>query len=373
MENFSTEQDGYGRRAFETEIANELSSALNTAAQGCITVKHIQSASAKLGGVDFSLELDADGRSACVAVEALRNGYPRDVQGAIWRLHEFKQASAHRPNRDLILLVAAESLSPGARELLRKSEIGYFERNGNLNLRWRNWLFDIERLGLPVAKKESTAIFTDSREAVVHALLINRAKWMKGGELAELSQTSQYTVSVVLQELERRELCDSRGAGRMLRRRLIEPRKLLDAWATHWTKRKETRTRWHFFTDRSDLLPAKLTDKIGSLNPTFSWAVTGTAAANAYAPLLTTVDTVEIIVPPGKAENLARNMRLKHAEKGANVVFVERERAASFLFRTGFPGCASYFASPFIIYLDLLDGRGRNKELAAHVLKALAI
>jgi hypothetical protein len=33
----------------------------------------------------------------------------------------------------------------------------------------------------------------------------------------------------------------------------------------------------------------------------------------------------------------------------------------------------AHSASPFILYLDLLDGRGRNKELAAHVLEKLEI
>ncbi len=136
--------------------------------------------------------------------------------------------------------------------------------------------------------------------------------------------------------------------------------------------RKEERTSWYFFSERPDLLLTKLTDKIESSNPAFDWAFTGTAAANVYAPLLTSVDTAEIIVPPGQAEDLARDMRLKPADKGANVVFVERD-GASLLFRDPVPEYPSYFASPFIMYLDLLNGRGRNKELAEHVLKKLEL
>lgn len=41
------------------------------------------------------------------------------------------------------------------------------------------------------------------------------------------------------------------------------------------------------------------------------------------------------------------------------------------LFRTEVPGTSACVASPLIIYLDLLDGRGRNKELAQHVLEQL--
>lgn len=371
MKSSNSDQGGNGQSGFDTEIANELSSLLGRLADGRITVKNIHSEFANRIAVDFVMDLDADGCSVCLAVETLRYGYPRDVRRAVWRLDEFKHDYGHDRCPDLILFVAAESLSPGARELLLKRGIGYFERNGNLNLRWRNWLIDIERPELPLARREITAIFSDAREAVVHALLVNRAEWMSGGELAEVSRTSQYTVSVVLQELERREWCESTGAGRTLRRRLSKPEKLLDAWASHWAKRKETRTEWYCFTERPNLLLTTLAGKIQLSNPTFDWAFTGTAAANVFAPTLTSVDTAEIIVPPGKAEDLARDMKLKRASQGANVILVEREGAASLLFRDLFAESPSYFASPFITYLDLLNGRGRNKELADRVLEKL--
>jgi hypothetical protein len=51
---------------------------------------------------------------------------------------------------------------------------------------------------------------------------------------------------------------------------------------------------------------------------------------------------------------------------------VERE-GASLQFREQYSGDSSYFASPFILYLDLLDGRGRNKELAQHLRKKLEL
>jgi hypothetical protein len=207
---------------------------------------------------------------------------------------------------------------------------------------------------------------------VVHALLVNRNKWVAGNELAEMSGISPYTSSKVLQELERREWCESTGAGPTLRRRLTKPKQLLEAWAADWTKRKEKRTRWYAFTERPNLLLDHLTYQIDKAGVSFDWAFTGAVAANVYAPLLTSVDTAEIIVPLGHAEELARKIGLKPADKGANVTFVERD-GASLLFRESFPDYPSYFASPFIFYLDLLDGRGRNKELAQHVLEKLEL
>jgi len=356
------------RAAFE--VATELGLALAEATDGRISVAHVEPRPTSGPSLDLALELDAAGKFVEVAVETLHFAYPRDIQEAVWKLSEYKLAS-ERP-QDLILLIAAESLSPGAREQLRNRGIGYFERNGNLRLSWRNWLINIERPDLPSIRKEATSLFTASREMVVHALLVNRHKWMTGSQLAAIARTSSYTCSVVLQELERREWCESSGAGRTLRRRLTKPKQLLEAWAMDWSKRKEKRTRWHVFTERPNLLLKHLTHQIQKSRVSFDWALTGAAAANVFAPLLTSVDTAEIIVPPGHTEELAHQIGLKPAEKGANVTFVERD-GASLLFRDSFPDCPSYLASPFILYLDLLDGRGRNKELALHVIEKMAL
>jgi len=356
------------RAAFEAELAHELGIALSEATDGRISVVRVEPRLAS--GRGLALALDADGKSVEVAVEVLRFAYPRDIHGAAWKLSDYQLASA-RP-RDLILLVAAESLSPGARAQLRHRGIGYFERNGNLRLSWRNWLVNIERPDLPAIKKEVTSLFTDARESVVHALLVNRHQWTTGAQLAEMSRTSSYTCSVVLQELERREWCESSGAGRTLRRRLTQPKPLLEAWAMEWTQRKEKRTRWYAFAERPNLLRDHLTHQVEQARVAFDWAFTGAVAANVYAPLLTSVDTAAIIVPSGHAEEFAREIGLKPAEKGANVTIVERD-GASLLFRNACRNSLCYFASPFIFYLDLRDGLGRNKELAQHVFEKLGL
>lgn len=374
MDKSAQSQKPTGRLAYEADVADELCAALAEATDGEIVTRQAEHRIGDGPRLDLLITLLANGRSADIAVETLRHAYPRDIREAVWKLDEYKLASERQ--KDLITLVAAESLSPGARDLLRKRGIGYFERNGNLYLRWHQWLLNIQRPELASARKETTALFTDSREMVVHALLTHRNEWLTGGELAEMAHTSAYTCSVVLQELERREWSESSGAGRTLRRRLTNPRQLLDAWAEHWTKRKEQRTRWYSFADRPEVLLTHLSYKIDKGGLSFDWAFTGTAAANVYAPLLTSVDTAEIIIPPGQAEQLAKTLQLKPADKGANVTLVERS-GASLLFRElrsvrpdEYP---SYFASPFILYLDLLDGRGRNKGLAQHVLERLEL
>ncbi|HCF3573171.1 TPA: hypothetical protein NIC89_006313, partial [Pseudomonas aeruginosa] len=82
------------------------------------------------------------------------------------------------------------------------------------------------------------------------------------------------------------------------------------------------------------------------------------------------VDSAEIIVPPGYATILGTTLNMKPAPKGSNVTIVERG-GASLQFRECSPLHSPYFASPYIQYLDLLDGRGRNKELAIHLRERL--
>ena len=102
----------------------------------------------------------------------------------------------------------------------------------------------------------------------------------------------------------------------------------------------------------------------------YRWAFTGAAAANILAPLLTSTEGAEIIVPKGYADRMADVLGLKPVSKGANVTLIERE-PASLLYRDVSPNHPIFFASPYILYLDLLDGRGRNKELAEHIREQL--
>jgi hypothetical protein len=351
------------RLAYELGMADQLCDALEEATGGKVTDRKSEVVFSKGSRLDLLLEVEADGRHLRLAVETLGKAYPRDVRDAVWRLEDFL-AATRASKDDLVKLVAAESLSAGAKETLRQRGIGYFDGSGSLFLRSGPWIINIERPAPRRARKDSVPLFTDAREGVVHALLKCRGEWLTGSELAELAKTSNYTCSVVLKELERREWVESTGAGYNLRRRLVEPAKLLDAWAEEWTERKYERLRGYLFVGKpSELLP-KLASRLK--NAGMDWAFTGTAAANVAAPLLTSADTAEIIVPKGASPVLKDMLDLKPAEKGSNVTLIERE-GASLLFRDLHQDDMSYFASPFILYLDLLDGRGRNKELAQHL------
>jgi hypothetical protein len=317
------------------------------------------------------LTLEAAGLQVDVAIVFLRQAYPRDIRNAMWALAAFRNTPPGSV-RPVIPMVAAQSLSPGAKDVLRDTNVAFFDLQGSLYLKWNHWLINIEQTVTRSTSKEAAGemdLFTDARACVAHTLLHYSHDWINVGFLAQQSSTSTYTCSTVLQELERREWCTSEGRGPGLRRRLVKPNALLDAWANAWQSRQDERTRWYIFSQQpADLIPL-LAGRLSHLNPPFPWAFTGTTPANAYAPLLTSVAGAELIVPNGQGDLLAKDMKLAPVEKGSNVTIVERD-SASLLFRQQQPD-GSWFASPFVLYLDLLNGRGRNKELALNVREKL--
>lgn len=356
----------------ERQVLEALIQALSEAFEGQATIKSVpaqRSNSSTAFEPSGLLEIQVASKTLKVYVEVRKDIYPRDIRNIAWRFDNYLREKGH-PS-EMIGMLAAASLSPGAKQALKEQNIASFDLNGSLYLKHDVWLINIEKpLSRTKKKIQGVDLFTDAREGVVHALLLRAREWMKGDELAEQAHTSPYTCSRVLQELTLREWVESVGGGPGKRRMLIQPGKLLDAWAEEWQSRKEPQTRWYTFVEEPKHLLAELAGRIERRDVDFPWAFTGTAAANSLAPLLTSTEHAEIIVPKGYAERMASVLGLRSVSKGANVTLIERE-SASLLFRHRHPQLAAFFASPYIVYLDLLNGRGRNKELAEHLRERL--
>jgi hypothetical protein len=305
----------------------------------------------------------ATGDALTLAVEIMRAGYPRDIPSAVAHIQDFQRA---QPNASSVAgVVVADSLSPGARSELRQRGIGYFDHSGTLFFKHQPWLVDIERAA-PSRPRRPAALFTGAREQVVLALLQHAARhpsdgFISGAELASLAGTSPYTVSLTMQALQREDWVETMGNGPRLRRRLRDANALLDAWAQAWTLRRDTTSRYFLFSPPRTSLRDTL---LHTLRQKEHWALTGAAAANAAFPHLTQVERVEVIVPPGQAQAWGREMGLEPAEKGANVLFIEREGASMMFLDDESGQTGANVANRFIQYLDLLNGYGRNKELA---------
>lgn len=302
---------------------------------------------------------------AWLAVQVLNQAYPRDIRNALWILDEYARIQPEQ-KRPIWPVVLAHHLSPGARQLLRSRNVAFYDASGSFFLQQGPIIVDIERPPAPATRPRPSSLFTGAREQVVHVLLHQRDRAFTGAELAEQARTSTFTVSETLRELDRRDWLATEGRGRSSSRRLAQPSALLDAWADAWKSRREERTRWYLYASNPAQLRAALTD-LPSSSDASGWAATGSAAGNLLAPLLTNVDTLDVIVPPGQAQRLASAVGAKSVDKGSNISIVERS-GASDLFRVPALDNRGMLASPFVVYLDLLkDARGRNKELAEHL------
>ncbi|WP_272575257.1 hypothetical protein [Providencia sp. PROV273] len=311
-------------------------------------------------GIDYVFEVNTERGIWVVPVEVKKQAYPRDVKHAIWIFNEFCQKYKYEQN--VMPIFVAELISEGAREILKAHNIGYYELNGTLFIKNKQILIDIQRPRKRMTKTGGFDLFSDAREMVIHALLQSHGDWFSGEELSSFSDTSAYTVSGVLKELELREwVVKSNEGGRSQRRRLVNPTALLNAWTETIKQRKKNKFYGYIFA--SDIVDCVINigHEVNSFDNNINWAITGALAANQASPLLTGVNVAEIIVPQGKAEIFAKSTGIKHAEKGYNVV-VHEWTAAGLQFikvKNGLP-----VASNFIQYLSLLDGKGRNAELA---------
>jgi len=293
-------------------------------------------------------------------VEIKKQAYPRDIRQAIWKIEAFCQKNINTP--DIVPIFVAELISEGAREMLKAHDVGYYELGGTLFIRHKQSIIDIQKPRKRTAKRGSGVLFTEAREMVVHALLQSKGKWLSGEELSEHSGTSAFTVSGVLRELEMREWLEkTREGGRSQRRRLVNPGALLDAWSEATRQRESYAFYGYLFAPDAVGCVRKIESKVSHTGGDICWALTGALPANQATPLLTGVNVAEIIVPLGSAEQFTQLTGIKRAEKGYNVVVHECSPAALQFIRyeNNIP-----VASNFIQYLSLLDGKGRNAELA---------
>src|SRR5215217_7299926 len=78
--------------------------------------------------VDAKIHLDVAGKPIVLLIEAKKTVYPRDVRQVLWHFKVLPRGS-HADEQPLVI---AESLSPGAKELLRAERIGYYDSGGSL-------------------------------------------------------------------------------------------------------------------------------------------------------------------------------------------------------------------------------------------------
>jgi predicted transcriptional regulator len=311
---------------------------------------------------DAEINLEIAGRHITMRVEAKRELFPRDAREVLWRMDTWGGGGDGSP---ILRMIAADSLSPGAKELLKAEGVGYYDRGGSLYLPAPGAYIYIDKPAPKSLAKAIGSLFTGRRAQVIHALLLHPHEWLTGRSLADRAQVSTATVSQVMTELERLEFISPNEQGPHKVRQVREPGRLLDQWAEYLTPLKPPAFRRYF-------LPALRAEQLlDAVTRAFSahevpYAVSFEAAAQRYAPFLSSVSQVKCRAIGGIAlESGLAALNARVVEEGANFSVLESKSVGDLLFREQFD--TTWLSSPIQVYLDLLRSEGRAKELAQNL------
>jgi hypothetical protein len=315
-------------------------------------------------GYDVRIDAHVAGRPVTMLVAAKKTVYPRDVHQMLWRL---KLLTRQDSAQSTVPLLAAASLSPGAKDLLRTEGVGYFDAGGSLYVPTAGAYILIDKPAPKAQVSAMRSMFSGRRAQAILALLTRREQWLGVKELAGLAHVSPATASEVLTELEKFEWVEVRGQGPNKARHLRDPRALLDAWAAQVVADRVPAMRRYYIPGlKADALVDQAAQAFEARNA--GYAVSHEAAAQRYAPYLSSVAQVRcrVVVAPEANDALA-DLGARVVNEGANFVVIEVKSFADLLFRERVGH--AWLASPIHVYLDLLKGEGRAKEMAQHLRK----
>jgi hypothetical protein len=317
-------------------------------------------------GIDAEIEFSAGGRSYMLLIEVKKSVYPRDAQQVLWQLDRNVATGRSEHKKHVVPLLAAESISPGARDLLKRENCGFFDTGGSLFIPARGAYVYIERPPPKTLQKSVRGLFRGKRSQVLHALLVRHDEWFGVKELAEFAEVSPATASETLSSLERFEWLAVKGQGPSKERRLTDPGSLLDEWQkqTLAASRRQTYRRFYVPASDPDAIAHRLADICERLG--LDYALTEQYAAQTYAPFLSSVSRITCRLEFGSRVNeLYAELEARPVNEGANLDVIEMRSHGEFLFRNRVGPL--WLASPVQVYLDLLRSGGRGKEMADHL------
>lgn len=325
-----------------------------------------------------SLRTRADGNFSAVLPDGTRKalhlawagyGYPRDVE----RTLRDERVIDARSKEDLVV-IAARTLSDGARQLLRSEGLSWLGLDGSAELRLGTvW---VDRDGSRTNPALRPAIgWTRGRADVAEALLAIMAKRepeRPGADdvpeveaLADLSGRSLGTVANTLASF------DANGwtaRGRQSRSRIVaNAPALLDSWAM-WESTQRRRFDGYHSIHRE---PQRVIDDLSAAYGR-SLILTGAAASEEIRPMLTGSWVVTAYVDttdgwPGVDLGTRRAKMIPAA-----VPRIRLAPASQVIVKTRGPGHRTWVSSPARTYADLLAGSERELE-AAEAFRELAL
>jgi len=323
------------------------------------------------GQPDYDVQVEAriSGKNVTLLVEAKQHVYPRDVHQYLSQARSIMQRAGivHQDIKpeNLILLLAAHSISPGAKELLREEHCAYFDAGGSLYVASEGLLVDRERPPAPSEARAIRSLFTGTRARVLLTLLVHPDEWMNVKQVSEEANVSPATASSVLQAMEINDWAVAEGSGPHKQRRVRRPNEVLDAWAKFVETRKAPKQRRYYIPIRHfDDLTYKVPQAFAAHD--VEYELTGEAAAQHYSPWLTHINVLRFrLVYSKKAEAALTDLKAQLTTEGSNLWVMEVASPHELVHRQEEGGL--WYAHPIQVYLDLLKMEGRARDAAQHL------
>lgn len=315
-------------------------------------------------GFDARFDIAVSGKPMALLVQVKSAVFPRDARERLWDL-KHRAANFSNPNREIVPIIAAEAISPGAKDLLKSEKIGYYDTGGSFFLAGDHVYILVDRPSAKPVIKVDRYLFSNRRAQVVHVLLANHEHWVNVKELASEASVSAPTASQVLTDLERFDWLIVRGSGPNKQRKLSNPGALLDAWAMQIAPNRPIPMRRFFVPSVS---PERLAERIDSTCAKLglSYAITQELAAQLYAPFLSKISHVQCRLPLEHSVKLLLNeLSAREVHEGSNLSILQGRSNGQFLFKQRVQNL--WLASPILVYLDLLRAPGRAKDMAQHL------
>ena len=312
---------------------------------------------------DAEVDLHIAGKRVKLEIEAKKTLYPRDVREILWRLRPYSKPLRQEVDA-IVSVLAADSISPGAKELLKEEGIGYFDSGGSVYLPAPGAYIHIDKPPPKGQLKSFDSLYSGVRAQVLHALLHHHRAWMGGQALAQQARVSPATASQVLSELERLEFVESRGQGPHKQRHVTQPGALLDSWVKQLVAKRTPALRRYF-------VPVLKADNLQPLAQTLAaqgieYALSYEAAAQHYAPFISHVSQVRArVLMSAEWDAAIAKLNAQAVEQGANFTVMDAKSSGELLFREQATGVS--WANPIQVYLDLQRGEGRTHEMAEHL------
>ena len=317
-------------------------------------------------GHDAQVDLRVGGKAATLLIQVKKTVYPRDVRQALWQIREFARRWLEpAEGRQAVFFLVAQSISPGAKELLRNERVGYYDSGGSLFLPAGNIYVYVDKPPPKSLSRSIRSVFLGRRAQVLHAVLMWNREWFGVKELANQARVSPATASQVLMELEKFDWVVSRGQGPGKERHLQQPGALLDAWVNYLAVMRPLALRRYFMPSaRAEGLVEKFAEVCAASEA--EYAITHEAAGQRYAPFLSTVSQVRCRLLDGPAADRALGaLDARFVDQGANLAVIEVKSPGELLFRESVNGI--WLAGAVQVYLDLMRSEGRAREMAKHL------